>query len=1567
MDDEMFCGDVEFVHNARQGSHLLAETQEWYSSIAVRCSAISKMHVLCSAVTMVCSEIECELDVDIVDTDVYEGFHEGPLPPLCIYHAGSNYFNTIETAAILEYRNIALSWKQSSASCTGLSNSKFSVARDNVKQFGRLKLSHILAVGSSFCNIFPAIHALLMCLRDSSVKETWLSVHNLKLYECNRYSIRAVLCTSVVTQHNGLCKSCFNLQVDRSLQQRVLRATSPQASPESNYNAYASNTNKVAMQVTRRVSTQSKCRVALKSKMKCTRLRKLVSERATFFKNATAACDGGDILKMIRLLVRAHANEVEIQQSQLITGTGDQHTLQISIAKRLCSLISQKASSVPCRVKQHDSSIMNFFTVLMSHTGPKVHDLVSRQLGGPCVRSTKTRIAAMPKMQCGFVESQVAFAYDLLVRQGLQDVLCLIAEDGTSLRKHIDITRDGAGDVEYPFVVHGCSGGPHRVSSPSGLIALLTTNSMAVNLYVHYLVPLMPNVKPIPIVAQTINQKFDSEEVIDWWRVIWALCNKYGIRVAGHCSDGASNLRKAMYTMTSASEPVPSRYVELPTSFMGARVPIIPDMGPVMFFSDYMHIFWRMRVYLLDLTRSFCFGGTPVIGASLIRSMLLSRKGGAQKIKRMPTESDLSRSDKQNWYACCRLFGIDYDTGYGVPADESIVELIKVTSYSDYLYYNLVRTFMSAFIPAVPMVGHTSTEYVQGIVDKCAYCIAFVGLWSHIVNMSDLTIKRHFLPTVVATDIIFACSMTILSVKVWREHYPDEHFSPHQFSTKRLENLFGQCRSLDRNSDQLTSVGAVRALSVVLLQLNTHSSHLETRSSRRTGKVSFNTQGDGTVGIDWKILTDDSIVDIMLHAHARAEGDIRKGVNASNFKWVPLTTSGLKAIVTSYGLPGSTPMLSPHRHFVGDSSLLDKYMRSDDTVRHPCASKVMPSKWSHNAGPCALPFFNTEVTLFLSFCNGSLYDQINILEMVSSNDRLSCFGTKHCTYERTVMNTSDISGRMTIHGIVDQCVCVDQCFCMDYFPDANTMQSFVDVLDSDTQELGYAVFQDNALQCVIPVQVLKDAIFFCNTNDSMHPKNVVQRIHVAVNEMCRCKEEDFDAIVHASAGLPNAAISNIFTSSDFENLRGECVDNIRRVSPQLIRDIVLRTSTCDWLTVVNLFCAYQNSRTPNVFFVEDLHMLRAPLVYAFVVHVFLTDDLGICVAVFDQALKSVYMGGPPIHLERIWATITTLGLDQTFKRVCFRNYPHHDDSYVATLVQCVAIDKFVTAVVNEHKGKLFPASHPNAPADISFYTRMLLLMLINYPVMFEDSSGPVFPPHQNKFATQHPEITFAGVTKPFDTSDLTVHDFASLHDMIEGAAPEYTDSMTRNLYKVLRVANTSFTGYSREREHRFNDQKCTSSFRSMMTAESIHVDSTMMLNKGDYLCYLNVPVVTHKNKTPWVEVVRIDFIRKRTATLAKRKPTLEKMLNTVRLSSARDGTTEICGTWFKVPSRVPKATGRCKIKMDPNNDPTKYFDAQPIFIKIDCAPEVLGISMDKYVLQFMEEYRTLYRCYACDL
>jgi hypothetical protein len=1280
--------------------------------------------------------------------------------------------------------------------CSGLTAFKYAHIDFNSRPFGQLRIAHFWKCGDERLKIMPALATILHML-DPLVFDQALKELAIPLYFSERGSQRSVLCNIYVPADSACCTQCAALLIDRSLSARSVRLKTQKKRLLHRCTPYLGGNDQrtVHISLVRRVKARRD--ISARMSTQYDRLKIKWAGNCVYFKSAAKAGNADNFVTMIRLLIGAH-------QQQRVTGNLDdtissKRACQTAIASRLVRIICDKrAAESDTNVHKggcHDPHFVAYMAQLSSYMGSVVYKGVADLLGAPDHRAIKRIKATYAKFQCGFVERQVQAAADILEGLGLKNALCVISEDATALRHRVDLEDDN-----MELVLHGCHKGPHRVSSTSELIELVTSQGLATSFYVHHIVPIVRGAKCIPIVAQTLSANFTHCDVLTWWRTLWLLCARYGIRLVGHVSDGDPKLRKNMLAATEGTEAgMAATTIDHP--LVTRSIPHIEGVGPVCFTQDYMHVFWRLRVQYLAHDRVLSFGGVPTIGVTLSAEMIRDR-GTLTGVQSPPNIGDLNPRNKQNWHGSLRLFGIDKGTGHAIPSDHSFVDRMKSRSYPDFVYCNFVRTYMSAFIPYGPVGEESIEDYVTSVVTKCGYCIAFMGYWWHILSKGSekgVTPSTSSITLETCRDVILGCTMQILLVKVWREFFPDFPFFPQRFTTRYIEHFFGLLRRQDTTSPTLSAASALRGVAAIAMHLMDEYSGKSPAPNRRQDVGPDDVAPDAQFGVvtNWALFSDELISAMLDNAAAAAAQDL--GAITRKSKWVPPSSKQLKVVLASIMSPKKGTV--DYEKFYAPSfalatnSILATLIRDSSGVRFaaPRAGTLESAfdgvkRQLHGIQP-----FPVGIPLE----HLSLHHLQWVLEQVSPSAVRAIISSDTTWY--AVDSTPARGECVIIHDL-------PQILEWDGYPVRLPCESALRSVLTTPHVAGVVVLpiKLKGTPTFIALSVIEFILCVLDFCVVELPEVTANRVYGRIMSLlCGGRSEDdmLDAssIYRAAVYLPNDG-SGIYSAADINPIYTSTFSvffkTVASPSPSIIRGVLFGESAA-LVSFIHMFGAYQSMRCTGVqcLTTTDVSTFRKETQYIAVM--FFNPDIleeRICIAILERKTGCVYLSGCvslPVEWKAVFEAACELEVCRFDKFLTFCTADLMFDHNVLALV---TIDVFITRV--DKKRDPFACRNIQQPHHVAMYTRHLLMFILNFVEMLT-TLCPVFALQSLKYV-----VAPAGFNEPFEAQgDLTSEDFCMVSSVLAEDEPE-----KKLMNSVIRVCNFSYEAHSNDRKGRFMDE-----------------------------------------------------------------------------------------------------------------------------------------------------------------
>jgi hypothetical protein len=504
------------------------------------------------------------------------------------------------------------------------------------------------------------------------------------------------------------------------------------------------------------------------------------------------------------------------------------------LAKEVIQSIVTRCTDYTNKRRPVSSTMKLFFSRLLLHGGPHIHDIVSNTMYGPSLATTRSFLRGFRTYQFyNWSVDRFMTAAHVLECLDLKDAPCILAEDGTALERHFDVIT-----LKNSVVLLGAARcAMYSFLTMEDLASFANVNAQdaplpASELYVYMLVPLVRGAPAIPVVAKLhdkTNSTMNADIVSSAWKDAWRFLTSHGVHMVGHSGDGASPFRKA--TLHHQLRAIPDNaesYIRIPHFLIQIVLPCFDNKFPMVVVSDFIHIVFRLRRIFLAPNKVLVMFRLVCSPAKL--QTYESRRGNKPSTGLRPR--DLDSSDKQNWSACMRLFDIHYDDKKGTYHEKRTVrDFLKDTAEyaGSWLYVEMSHAYASIFL----LVDMSLKEMLV----RAAFVLTILGYWDMSISHDPQhTVKENFLTKETKDDIILSLNNIILAVKFFSQRYPHVQFTPNKWSSKECEYAFQHLR-LDGNSNdnKITALSAMNRLEVTqgLLVPEQDAAHFKGMKSKR--------------------------------------------------------------------------------------------------------------------------------------------------------------------------------------------------------------------------------------------------------------------------------------------------------------------------------------------------------------------------------------------------------------------------------------------------------------------------------------------------------------------------------------------------------------------------------------------------------------------------------------------------------------------------------------------------------------------------------------------------------------
>jgi hypothetical protein len=325
------------------------------------------------------------------------------------------------------------------------------------------------------------------------------------------------------------------------------------------------------------------------------------------------------------------------------------------------------------RHRQVSEEIKLFFSRILLHGGPQIHDQVSAAVLGPHLSTTRRRIRKFKKGKIyEWSPDRFEEVETILMGLNLKHAPCMLTEDGTALEKHFDVVRRA--DVVVLIGAAAQSSYEFKTTADFEAFrerAIEQTPLPATIFHLYLLVPLVRGAPAIPVVVQLMDgttDTYNAASVTRAWKYVWHHLLAKGVNMVGHSGDGAPPFRSATLQhllrktgLSHGNRCVSMHHflIQLVLPYMSFREQI---PRPLVIASDFLHIMFRLRRQFLDPSRILVLFRLVCSPIKLITYENVKGRVNSLGLR----AGDMDFHDKQNFNACLRLFDIGTKMEKGV-------------------------------------------------------------------------------------------------------------------------------------------------------------------------------------------------------------------------------------------------------------------------------------------------------------------------------------------------------------------------------------------------------------------------------------------------------------------------------------------------------------------------------------------------------------------------------------------------------------------------------------------------------------------------------------------------------------------------------------------------------------------------------------------------------------------------------------------------------------------------------------------------------------------------------------
>jgi len=94
--------------------------------------------------------------------------------------------------------------------------------------------------------------------------------------------------------------------------------------------------------------------------------------------------------------------------------------------------------------------------------------------------------------------------------------------------------------------------------------------------------------------------------------------------------------------------------------------------------------------------------------------------------------------------------------------------------------------------------------------------VCFVRLWKAWIELSSYMVESSFISLQTYNDMILTGHILVISMKLFAEHFPNEHFHPKAFGSDSCERLFARLRGFYRGKSNLCMLDILDICGIIL-------------------------------------------------------------------------------------------------------------------------------------------------------------------------------------------------------------------------------------------------------------------------------------------------------------------------------------------------------------------------------------------------------------------------------------------------------------------------------------------------------------------------------------------------------------------------------------------------------------------------------------------------------------------------------------------------------------------------------------------------------------------------------
>ena len=269
------------------------------------------------------------------------------------------------------------------------------------------------------------------------------------------------------------------------------------------------------------------------------------------------------------------------------------------------------------------------------------------------------------------------------------------------------------------------------------------------------------------------------------------------LNILGIGADGDSKFRKYYFErFLERREPL-HNVISIPHKGFNF-VSVVEDINgltvPTLMFPDWKHLIKKWRNQILNVRRVLVLGN----GFVMIEDLMRLYEG--KKLASGLWKSDVFVRDRQNVDAALRILQPQVRQclqEWNDQRTEAIRIYLKIG-------YNMMKGYREENLSVKERAKLVWTA------------VCFVRLWKAWIEMSSYMVESSFISLQTYNDMILTGHILVISMKLFAEHFPNEHFHPKAFGSDSCERLFARLRGFYRGKSNLCMLDRLDICGIIL-------------------------------------------------------------------------------------------------------------------------------------------------------------------------------------------------------------------------------------------------------------------------------------------------------------------------------------------------------------------------------------------------------------------------------------------------------------------------------------------------------------------------------------------------------------------------------------------------------------------------------------------------------------------------------------------------------------------------------------------------------------------------------